>query len=167
MRGVTERVHSRVYWLLMDEYQAVWDDPLTLGTYVQLLVHADMSWKAPEDGTASMAKFPADVDWPSVARLKLAGLVITEDDKRYCIKGLDKDRMRRREIAQKGGRARWADRSSATSSAGSDASARSRAMLEKKRIEEKRTARASEADAARGSIKTMAALGDVVREVAP
>ena len=90
--------YSRLYWRLSDEFPDVFDDPLALGTYVQLLVTADAMWP-------SKPHVPAGVD---IGLLLDCGLVI-QTGRRYAIKGLDKERKKRQKAGRKGAAGRWPD----------------------------------------------------------
>ena len=92
--------YSRLYWRLSDEYPEVWDDPKVLGTYVQLLTAADGAWP-------SHPHMLAYVEDDAVAVLTGCGLLITTG-KRFTIRGLDKERKRRRSNARRGAAAKWA-----------------------------------------------------------
>jgi hypothetical protein len=91
--------YCRLYWRLSDEYPAMFDEPVQLGTYVRLLMYADMAWP-------SRPHLPADLDAGAVGALEAAGLV-TVEGKRYAIRGLDKERRHRRKAARKGAAVRW------------------------------------------------------------
>ena len=96
---MADEPYTRVYHKLADEYPAIYDDASALGTYVQLLIQADQSWP-------TAAFVPAFIDSSTLEALTDCGLV-EMDGKRYRVKGLDKERKRRRSAARKGATERW------------------------------------------------------------
>jgi general stress protein YciG len=88
--------YSRVYWRFKDEYSEVFDDPLTLGTWLQLLVFAEGAWP-------SQPHLPRRVKPRQLAALTGAGLIELMPGDRYRVKGLDAERQRRAEAGRKGG----------------------------------------------------------------
>lgn len=133
---MSDRLYSPIYWVLEDEYPDIWYDLKCLGTFVHLLKLADQSW----NGQRCLARYPADIDWNEVAKLKSAGLVLG-DDRRFTILGLDKRRSTASAKATKAARTRW----SASSNASSNAPASDQRMPS--RAEESNTEK-SKADAA-------------------
>jgi len=89
--------YSRLYHELADEFPDIYDSP-ALAAYVRLLVAADQAWP-------SKARWAGYATPDEVEALRAAGLIVV-DDKRYSVKGLDKERKRRSSHARKAAEAR-------------------------------------------------------------
>ena len=94
---MADRLFSRIYHELADEFPEVYDSP-DLAGYCRLLVAADQAWP-------SQARWSGHVTQKSLARLVESGL-ISLDGSRYRVKGLDKERARRSQSASHAARIR-------------------------------------------------------------
>jgi hypothetical protein len=86
--------YSRVYWSVMhdDKFDGVREDPRLIGSWLLLLIVADMAYPSP-------AYVLPTVSRSALKRLEEAGLVDLLDGHRYRIHGLDAERERRRTLA--------------------------------------------------------------------
>jgi hypothetical protein len=100
---VSERApYSRVYWSVMDDpkFDGIREDMRLMGSWLTLLVAADMAWPAP-------AYPPMIVPKAAVKALVEAGLVDSLSGGRYRIHGLDKERAERASTASANAHKRW------------------------------------------------------------
>ncbi len=91
--------YSRVYWSVMDDpkFDGIREDVRLFGSWVLLLVVADMAHPAP-------AYLPRTVPKAAIDRLVKAGLVDPLPGHRFRIHGLEAERTRRRAAASTGPR---------------------------------------------------------------
>lgn len=94
--------YSRVYWTIPDDpkFVGVYDDDRALACWLRLLLVADQAWP-------SSAHLPRSARSGTVSKLEQCGLIDLLPGDRFRIHGLDAERQRRADHAQRASRARW------------------------------------------------------------
>lgn len=89
--------YSRVYWSVLHDpkFDGIRDKPVLIGSWMLMLIVADMAWPAP-------AYQPPTVSRASAAVLAEAGLVDPLPGGMFRVHGLDAERTRRRDAARTG-----------------------------------------------------------------
>jgi len=95
-----DRYFSRVYHKVVDEFNGIWRDDTALATWLRLLILADKAWP-------SAAPLPRSVRPTALKKLTDAGLVELVGGDLYRIRGMDKERQKRRDQAAAAAAARW------------------------------------------------------------
>lgn len=95
--------YSRVYWTVLDDgrFDGIRDNMAHLGTWLLLLLVADMAHPAPA--------FLPPVPRKSIAALGAVGLIELMGGGRYRVHGLAAERDRRSSVGNAGASARWSD----------------------------------------------------------
>lgn len=114
---MTEARYARVYWSIFDDprFETIIDNERHLGTWLKLLLVADMAWPVP-------AYLPP-VPRASLKALAAAGLIELRSGSRYIVHGLDSERERRSASASVGASARWSGRNANALQSESDGNA--------------------------------------------
>jgi hypothetical protein len=92
---VSERApYSRVYWSIGDDpkFDGIRDDPKLVGSWLLLLIAADMAYPSPAYVLPTVTK-------ASIRKLADAGLIDLLDGYRYRVHGLPAERERRKQLA--------------------------------------------------------------------
>ena len=97
---MAEGKYSRVYHEVMtdERFTEVWKRPALFGTWVQMLLMADLVWPIPA---------PLPVKTARVRHLIGLGLVLERPGNRYTIVGLDRERERRSGVGRHAADVRW------------------------------------------------------------
>src|SRR4051794_8671234 len=115
--------YARVYLSVMEDprFDGVRENPRLFGSWVLLLISAEMAWPVP-------AYLPPMVPKGAVARLSAGGLIEMLPGSRFRVRGLDGERGKRVERASNAAASRWHRRGDNSSIAAGSASSTARAM---------------------------------------
>ena len=131
------RTYARIYYDdLMREFPDVYQDNDLLATWIRLLVLAEKMWPIPPE-------IPRSVRIKTYQRLVESKLVIPCDSHCYRIRGLDAERMRRRDAGRTGAAVRWQSDGNADRNANASANAMPRRERDENRQDETKETRAS------------------------